>query len=152
MKTVGGHKNLGRSASGKAHKSVPRARVRAPEAEDDIGYGHPPRENRFKPGVSGNPRGRPKGRKNEATMLTELLFQKVLVRERGRERRITLYEAMLRRFAEDSLKGNIKAAAFLFGRFAAVSSDPAAASDLTDDDQAVLQAFAEEILSGKKGT
>ena len=26
-----------------------------------VGYGHPPETNRFTPGQSGNPRGRPKG-------------------------------------------------------------------------------------------
>jgi Family of unknown function (DUF5681) len=35
----------------------------APEAtmaDDDVGYGRPPKKFRFKPGVSGNPKGRPK--------------------------------------------------------------------------------------------
>ena len=80
-------------------------------------------------------------------MLSELLFRKIKIREGGRERRITLFEGMLRRFAEDSLKGNIKAAAFLFSRYGATSSDEAHQPELSGDDQAILKAYAEDLLS-----
>jgi uncharacterized protein DUF5681 len=38
-----------------------------------IGFGRPPAAHRFKPGQSGNPRGRPKGRKNFDTMVREIV-------------------------------------------------------------------------------
>jgi hypothetical protein len=129
-------------------KSRPRIRLRLDDDhDDDVGYGKAPRAHRFKPGQSGNPKGRPKGKKNEATMLDELLFQKIKIREGGRERRITLFEGMLRRFAEDSLKGNIKAAAFLFSRYGATSSGESHQLELSDDDQAVLKAYAQDLLT-----
>lgn len=137
--------------SGGKPRSRPRIRVRLEDdSDDDVGYGKPPRAHQFKPGQSGNPKGRPKGKKNEATMLNELLFQKIKVREGGRERRITLFEGMLRRFAEDSLKGNIKAAAFLFNRYGATSSGESHQPDLSDDDQAVLKAYAQDLLTKSK--
>ena len=37
----------------------------------EVGYKKPPIHTRFKPGVSGNPKGRPKGTKNLATDLAE---------------------------------------------------------------------------------
>ena len=129
-------------------KSSPRIRGRVDESHEDVGYGKPPRTHQFKPGQSGNPKGKPKGAKNEATMLNELLFQKIKIREGGRERRITLFEGMLRRFAEDSLKGNIRAAAFLFSRYGATSPDQSQEqSGLSDDDQAVLRAYAQDLLA-----
>ena len=82
-------------------------------------------------------------------MLNELLFQKIKIREGGCERRITLFEGLLRRFAEDSLKGNIKAAAFLFNRFSLARSDGSDEVELTDDDKAILEAYAQEVLSNK---
>jgi uncharacterized protein DUF5681 len=137
-----------RGKSGAKPKSQPRIRLRLDdESDDDVGYGKPPRAHQFKPGQSGNPKGRPKGKKNEATMLDELLFQRIKIREGGCERRITLFEGMLRRFAEDSLKGNIKAAAFLFSRYAAVSSADPQQSELSDDDQAVLRTYAQDLLA-----
>lgn len=118
-------------------RSIPRIRVRM---DDDVGYQKPPRAHRFKPGESGNPRGRPKGAKNEATLLFELLHRKVEIRENGRTRKITILEAMLHRLAEDSLKGNVKSAAFLLNRLAAMASG-IAAPEVNQDDQAVLAAY-----------
>ncbi|MBR1276090.1 DUF5681 domain-containing protein [Bradyrhizobium sp. AUGA SZCCT0283] len=132
-------------------------RLRLPSRDDDsVGYGRPPRAHQFKPGQSGNPKGRPKGRKNEATMLDELLFQRIPVRQGGRELRMTVIEAIFRRLAEDSLKGNIKAAGFLFNRLSAISSDQPQQSELMGDDQAVLKAYLNDYLSktekdGKRG-
>ena len=41
-----------------------------------VGYGRPPVNRQFKPGQSGNPRGRPKGSKNFATIFAEALKKK----------------------------------------------------------------------------
>lgn len=128
-------------------------RLRLPSTgprDEDIGYGKPPRAHQFKPGQSGNPNGRPKGRKNEATMLDEILYKKIPAREGGRQRRVTVLEAIFHRFAENSLRGNIKAAAFLLSRLSALSSGQSSQAELSDDDQAVLKAYADEILSKKK--
>ena len=38
---------------------------------EPVGYGNPPTASRFKPGQSGNPTGRPAGRKSFATLLRE---------------------------------------------------------------------------------
>ena len=45
--------------------------------DDAVGYGKPPKETRFKPGRSGNPRGRPKGSKNFNTILAKRLQELV---------------------------------------------------------------------------
>lgn len=39
---------------------------------NEVGYQKPPEETQFKPGETGNPNGRPKGRKNLATVIREL--------------------------------------------------------------------------------
>jgi len=124
-------------ASGKITRPIARIRVRI---DDDVGYSRPPRAHRFQPGESGNPKGRPKGAKNEATLLYELLHRKIEIRENGRTRKITILEAMLHRLAEDSLKGNVKSAAFLLNRLAAMASG-IAAPEINQDDQAVLAAY-----------
>jgi hypothetical protein len=126
-------------------KSLPRIRVRAEKAEE-VGYGKPPRAHQFKPGQSGNPKGRKKGVKNEATILQELLQQKVAVNDRGKRRKIMLLEAVLRRIIDDCLKGNTKSAAFLLNRYHMyVTGADVAGSDIGEDDKAVLQAFMRQI-------
>jgi hypothetical protein len=121
-----------------------------------VGYGNPPKTHRFKPGRSGNPRGRPKGAKNEATILRDLMRRKIQMRQDGRTRTVTVLEAMLLRFAEDALKGDPKAAAFLLNRYAAHESfdgdDP---THLDADDAEIVEAFARDLevrLQNKKAT
>lgn len=141
---------MSRDKPGNAPKrKIKRLRLPTGDENDSVGYGRPPRAHQFKPGQSGNPKGRPKGRKNEATMLDELLFQRIPVRQGGRDLRMTVIEAIFRRLAEDSLKGNIKAAGFLFNRLSAISSDQPQQTELMEDDQAVLEAYLKEYLSKK---
>jgi hypothetical protein len=47
-----------------------------------VGYKRPPVDRQFKPGQSGNPKGRPKGRKNLKTIVVEALHKKVKVRDK----------------------------------------------------------------------
>ena len=51
----------------------------------EVGYGKPPHHTRFRPGASGNPKGRPKGVNNLATDIKNALASKITVRleERG---------------------------------------------------------------------
>jgi hypothetical protein len=128
-------------------RSLPRVRIRDAASDSEVGYGRPPKSTQFKSGQSGNPKGRPKGAKNEATILHELLHRKIPVREGGRTRKIMVLEAILTRFAEDSLKGNTKSAAFLLNRHGAVESGDPQRSDLNDDDQDILNAYAQRLLT-----
>jgi hypothetical protein len=113
----------------------------------DIGYGRPPPEHQFKPGQSGNKLGRPKGSKNEATIIDELFNRKVDVRQNGRVRKITLLEAICLKCAEDALKGNLKAATFLLNRRQQLesSSERPANDPLDMDDQKVLEFYARQL-------
>jgi hypothetical protein len=111
-----------------------------------VGYGRPPVEHQFKPGQSGNKRGRPKGSKNEATILNELLSRKININQNGKTRRISVLEGMFLKFAEDALRGNPKSAAFLLSRKQLIESieQPGAAA-VDADEQKILDAFIQEI-------
>jgi hypothetical protein len=79
-------------------------------ADDEAsGFKRPPNNGRFKPGVSGNPRGRPKGSHNQRTDLTQLMEKKIPVRENGKALRIRTQQAVLRRLCEQALRGDVKA-------------------------------------------
>jgi hypothetical protein len=132
-------------------RTLPRRRLQRSPADEELGYGKPPRAHQFKPGRSGNPRGRPKGTKNEATILRDLLNRKINVREGGTSRKISILEAILLRFTEDALKGNVKTAAFLFNRYATTNTiESQSNNDISDDDRKVLDAFVQRLEAKRK--
>ena len=116
----------------------------------EVGYGKPPRAHQFKPGTSGNPKGRPKGAKSEATILQSLLQQKIGLNERGRTRKITVHEAILRRIAEDCLKGNTKSAAFLLNRYHAMRIGEPEEGGLSEDEKTVLETYLRDFQFNPK--
>ena len=74
----------------------------------DFGYRKPPMHSRFKPGQSGNRKGRPKGRKNVWTALQDVLNQTVTINENGRLRRVKFAEALVLRLAAKALTGTTR--------------------------------------------
>lgn len=131
-------------------RSLPRIKRKRSSRDEDVGYGRPPTAHQFKPGRSGNPNGRPKGAKNESTILREIFQRKIESRSAGRTRKITVLEGILLRITEDSLKGNTKSAAFLLNRYAAMVSGELQRQDLSEDDREVLEAFAQRIEARRK--
>jgi hypothetical protein len=118
--------------------------------EDDVGYGKPPRAHQFKPGESGNPTGRPTGARSETTILQSLLQQKIGLNERGKTRKITLHEAILRRIVEDCLKGNTKSAAFLLNRYHAMTTSEPDEAGLGEDEKTVLETYLKDFQLNPK--
>jgi hypothetical protein len=119
----------------------PPKRHRINSQAERVGYGQPPRAHQFKPGESGNPNGRPQGAKSEATILQELFQHKITINERGTSRKITLLEGILRKIAEDCLKGNVKSFSFLLNRYHAITAGEPASPAMSEDDAKVLNAY-----------
>lgn len=80
-----------------------------PASTPKVGYGNPPVETRFHPGTSGNPKGRPKGRKNLRTAVIDIFTKKMTVRIRDKPKRVTSLEAVFMTILNKALKGDAKA-------------------------------------------
>jgi len=78
---------------------------------ETVGYGNPPKATRFKPGKSGNPKGRPKGARNLDTLMAEELEALVKVREQGIEQVVSKGHAMLKALIAKAMQGDVRAAA-----------------------------------------
>jgi hypothetical protein len=79
------------------------------ENDYDVGYCKVPKGSQFKPGQSGNPKGRPRGIKNTLQLLEEISNQKITVFENGKKLKITKKAAMLIQLMNKGAKGDIKA-------------------------------------------
>ena len=139
----------------------PEATVERATPIDDGGaaYRQPPRKYQFRPGQSGNPRGRPKGARSLPTLVDMALSKPIIAQVRGRTVKMTAREAMVMRYVEQAMKGDLKAFAVL------LKLDPRAKHDemdaqavegrsaVPDDDVALVASFLKrpKVDDGEEG-
>jgi hypothetical protein len=109
-------------------------------SDHEVGYGKPPEKSRFKKGVSGNPKGRPKRKPVAAAeVVNKVLNASAEYRERGQVKRATRRELTLRNYVKLALKGDAKAAETLLRlrahaqRFGDAGNDRVEVSDWLPD-------------------
>ena len=81
-------------------------RKKPSDRDYDVGYGKPPKANRFQPGQSGNSRGRPKGTKNAKLLLAQTLDEIVIVSEGAVPQRMTKREAFFKTLVTRAFKND----------------------------------------------
>ena len=77
-----------------------------PSETEAVGYKRPPSKTQFKPGQSGNPRGRPKRKVNMSESLNRALDQKIVVTELGKT--LTGMEAFVHSTLNRVLQGDAR--------------------------------------------
>ena len=117
-----------------------------PETPRDcvVGYGKPPVHSRFQKGRSGNPKGRPRGRRNMSTLLSATLNGWVTVVENGRRKKITKREAIVTQLVNKSASADLKATQIVLAMLRDVesltdgSAEPAAFTEADDARQRLI--------------
>ncbi len=101
----------------------------------------PPLATRFRPGQSGNPRGRPKTANRLRALVERELGEEVEAKENGELVRITKLEAAVKQFVNRAANGDQRAAQFVFSLLADVSDRPAPqAAERTGEGDALVVA------------
>jgi hypothetical protein len=119
----------------------------------DVGYGKPPRHTRFVKGQSGNPRGRPAGAQNMATLLNRALNEFVIVTENGGRRRVSKREAIVTQLVNRSAKADFKAIQILLGMLREIEGDldpRPAEPTVTEADQQIIQRIRARLRGEKE--
>ena len=110
---------------------VPSPLTHLPEGRGEIkGRGEvdkrrPPLATRFRPGQSGNPRGRPRTASRLRALVAKELDEEVEATENGEPVRITKLEATVKQFVNRAASGDRQAAQFVFSLYADDSDRPA---------------------------
>lgn len=73
-----------------------------------VGYGKPPAYTQFKPGHSGNPRGRPKDVQDPETLLRKAVNKKTIVKVQGQHRKLSKLELACTQLANKSASGDTR--------------------------------------------
>jgi hypothetical protein len=113
--------------------------------EYTVGYGKPPVASRFKPGISGNAKGRRNGSKNLKALIREAMSANISIQEGTTTRRVSKIEGVVQRQLQSALKGNDRSAmdsikiAMLVGLLEDSDKTPAEASALSAEDEQILQ-------------
>jgi hypothetical protein len=114
-----------------------------------VGYGRPPEHSQFKPGQSGNPKGRPKGSVNMSTTLGRILREKVATVENGRRKTISKIEAAFKQLTNKAASGDLSALRLLSALVASAeerTSEVAVSEPATPEiDGRVLQGILERF-------
>ena len=122
------------------------AAARSPDGDYEVGYGRPPKATRFRPGRSGNPKGRPKAVQRPADILRKRLNRTVVVQEHGQKRRMTFWEVILGGVVNDAARRDPKAIQMLLSlmrqlNLAEPEIDASSIGDISASDEAIVEAF-----------
>ncbi|MCX7307059.1 MAG: DUF5681 domain-containing protein [Afipia sp.] len=114
------------------------------DEDDGVGYRRPPKSGQFRPGQSGNPKGRKKRVANFKTDLTEELSETITIRENGRERRISKQRAFVKALMALAIKGDIRAINALVActrNFGAGNDGGAGSDDVDMEDLDIIENY-----------
>jgi hypothetical protein len=75
----------------------------------EVGYKKPPKSGQFPKGTSGNPKGRPKGSKNLASIVLQESRKKVQMKGPGGPRKVTKLQATVIQMVNQSAQGESRA-------------------------------------------
>ena len=121
-----------------------------------VGYGRPPVHTRFKPGQSGNPKGRAKNTLNVRTVVNQVLSEGMKIRETNGERRVSAMEALVRTLRARAFKGDPKATASLLqlARLCGMTDkeEPATEVFRHEDFETIIEDFVARYVDEKAAT
>jgi hypothetical protein len=119
----------------------------------DIGFGKPPKKSQFRKGVSGNPKGRPTGKRNLATVLEHALREKVVINENGVRKTVTKLEAAVKQLVNQAASGDLGAMRQLSALASSAKGEPIAppTTPLDEDDQRVMEDVLKRLEKSAKG-
>jgi hypothetical protein len=124
-----------------------------PDEPYNVGYCRPPLHSRFKPGQSGNPRGRPKGPKGIEQVLRQALERRV-PDPRGGRRKISMLQLIVESLVVGAAKRDPRMLRLLIGlldRHGEREADAANCEELDVTDREILEQYLASLQADQAG-
>jgi hypothetical protein len=132
-------------------------RLRLSSSDYEVGYGKPPKSTRFKPGQSGNPRGRRKGVPNKPLPIERLrsiihkeAYRKITVNDGDRRLKMTVAEAAMRSLGLAAAKGQPRAQKLLTELLILMESKDSALNSALVETMIQIKMKGEQVLEAAK--
>ncbi len=114
-----------------------------------VGYGKPPTSGQFKPGVSGNPKGRPKKPPSLERLLEAELAKVVTVNIDGTPKKLSQGQLVIKALLRKAVNGDVAAARVLLAGWQGLATEAnATPPPITKDDLSLLKTLIEEAGGG----
>jgi len=110
-------------------------------SDERVGYGRPPINSQFKPGQSGNPKGRPKRPASFISDLLAELAEKITPDGEKGGKKITRQRALIRGLVTAATQGNIRALSLLMPILARPTEESDDAPSMSDEDSDILETY-----------
>lgn len=110
----------------------------------EVGYGKPPKQTQFKPGQSGNRKGRPKGARGLKTVIMEDAATRIPVLEAGKKRKKPKLDVLVQSTFSRAMKGDARAAAQYFDllkRYLPDEETETTDEGLSPEEESILQSL-----------
>jgi len=123
------------------HGKSPEPTPPTPKAASEpykVGYGKPPKHSQFKPGVSGNTKGRPKKVPTVAEIIQKELSLVVTVTLDGQPMKLTQGALVVKSLTRQAMNGNIASAKTLLGIWQLMKEEPTMAAAVSADEIKLL--------------
>ena len=122
--------------------------------DEPVGYRHPPVATQFKPGVSGNPSGRPKTVRTLRTELLDELREVVRFREGDSEVEISKARAIAKSLVHAAAGGNLRATTALLAFFTKSlgDTDEPQGQEVAPEDAEIINAYVSRELRRRSNT
>ncbi|MEP5760917.1 MAG: DUF5681 domain-containing protein [Litoreibacter sp.] len=125
-----------------------------PNSDYDVGYCRPPKRTQFKPGKSGNPKGRKRKPKSLQAQMQKAVAKKVRISEGGKTKLLPLEDVITKTLVNNAAKGDLRAISLVFKVLNAPEFAETEIFDqnkLSPDDQAMLDQMMSQ-LSGPESS
>jgi hypothetical protein len=123
-----------------------------PDGSYDVGYGKPPKANRFKPGKSGNPKGRPKAPPKFEDLMAKEANKSVTATVDGVKKTLLKGEVVVKAIMQKAMQGDVSCAKLVILGLQAFPHEPEDEGAISAHELAVLKEILQEANPATKSS